>query len=85
MQRCSLVEAATAVWLAFAATGCQEQPPPSLMIRAAVEAGAAQDEAAASPQGAGLLAEQLEVYLRQRQELLPARPQTQAAADVPAR
>jgi hypothetical protein len=83
MRTCKLLEATAAVCLLLAATGCQE-PQSSTAMRAVIEAGAAQDEAAASPQGAGLLAEQLEVYFRQNQVLLPVQPQTQAAVDVPA-
>jgi len=83
MQTCKFIEATAAVCLALAAAGCQE-PQSSLPIRAAIEAGAVPDDAAASPQGAALLAEQIEVYFRQQQVLLPLQPQTQAAAGIPA-
>ena len=80
MQTCKLIEATAAACLALAATGCQE-PPPSLLMRAAIDAGAVQDDAA-SPQGAALMAERIDLYFGQRysgeQKAYAAEPQLDA-------
>lgn len=80
MQTCKLIEATAAVCLALAATACQD-PPPSLLMQAAIEAGAVRDDAA-SPQGAALMAERLDLYFGQKhsaeQKAYAAQPQLDA-------
>jgi hypothetical protein len=62
MQTFKCIEATAAVCLALAGAGCHDSPSP-LLMRAAIEAGAVQDDAAVSPQGPALIAERLDVYI----------------------